>query len=72
MTDLQQSSLVHPVVLPLPLLLLHLVPLAGNCHLLLVVENSGVQGVSVDETNQILSVVFTTMAHTETDRVRTA
>ena len=57
-SHLQQSGVVGVGVLVLSLLRVHLVPLAGPGQLLGVVEEGGVQRVSVDQAHQIFPVVL--------------
>lgn len=64
MSDLAQSWVVSIICLVVHSLQRHLVSLAGTIQLLIVVEESWVQGVSVDQTHQVFFVVFSAPKHT--------
>lgn len=55
---LEQSGVVRPVVLCLPLDELHLVSPAGQVQLVGFEQRGGIYRVAVDETHQVLAVVF--------------
>lgn len=55
---LEQSSVIHILFLVVSSLRVHLVPLTGPGQLLGVVQQSRVQRVSVDQTDQVLPVVL--------------
>lgn len=57
-TDLQQSAEVGEAVLPLPATIIHFVSLAGQQQLVGAVQRGGVDGVAVDQADQVLPVVF--------------
>lgn len=55
---LQQPRIVRSVLLELPPPVVHLVPPTGQEKLINVIKEGGVNGMPVDETDQVLSVVF--------------
>lgn len=57
-THLEQSSVIHILLLVVSSLRVHLVPLTGPGQLLGVVQQSRVQRVSVDQADQVLPVVL--------------
>lgn len=57
-THLQQSAVVGEAVLPIPAGVFHLVPLAGQQQLIGTVEGGGVDGVAIDQANQVLPVML--------------
>lgn len=57
-THLKKSAMVGEAVLFVPVRVFHLVPPAGQQQLIRTVEGGGVHGVTVDQTDQVLSVMF--------------
>lgn len=59
----EQAAMEGVVVLVVSSLHVHLVPLTGPNQLVGVVQQSRVQRVSVDQTDQVLPVVLPTQSH---------
>lgn len=68
--DLQQSGVVGVVVLIVSFVGVHLVALTGSTHFLGVVQRRRVQAVGVDQTHQVLPVVFPVDTSTHTILLR--
>lgn len=71
-SHLEHPSVVRLVLLGLSSLRVHLVPLTGSNQIVVLVEQSRIQGVSVYQTHQVLLVVLPgqTNKHTKHGSVR--
>lgn len=57
-TDLEQSAVVGEAVLPIPAGIIYLIPPAGQQQLIGAVKRGRVDGVAVDQADQVLPVVL--------------